>query len=93
MIRTTSKAAIIELNASGTARTKRAQIFQHVGRYPGTTRARIARAIPGMTINCASGRVRELLECGALIEHGCEKDPVTGRSANRLYINPNEVAA
>ena len=93
MIRATSKAAYIELNDTGKASTKRAQIMAYVEAHPGCSRGDIVRSVPGMTVNCCSGRVRELLDSGALIEDGCTHDPITGRSVNRLFVNPERMAA
>lgn len=93
MTRSTSKAAYIELNDTGKASTKRSQIMAFVELYPGCSRGDIVRSIPGMTVNCCSGRVRELLDSGALIEDGCAHDPITGRSVNRLFVNPERLAA
>lgn len=93
MTRATSKAAFLHMQETGKASTKRAQIMAYVELYPGCSRGDIVRSIPGMTVNCCSGRVRELLDSGALIEDGCAHDPVTGRSVNRLYVNPERLAA
>lgn len=93
MARATSKAAYLHLVETGKASTKRNQILEYVSRHPGCTRNAIVRGIPGMTVNCCSGRVRELLDCGALVEQGCAHDPDTGRSVNRLYVNTGEQAA
>ncbi|WP_020209017.1 hypothetical protein [Gilvimarinus chinensis] len=90
MIRSTSKGAYLALVESGKVSTKRAQIVRFVDDHPGCTRNEIVRGIPGMTVNCCCGRVRELLDCGFLIEDGCKKDPVTGQSGNRLYVNRDE---
>lgn len=93
MTRATSKAAFLHMQETGKAATKCRQILAYVEAHPGCSRGDIVRNVPGMTVNCCSGRVRELLDSGALIEHGCAHDPVTGRSVNRLYVNPERMAA
>lgn len=92
-VRATSKAAILELRDGGKLGTKCRQIINYVARNPGCTRKEIADNVPGMTINCVSGRVHELLKSGDLFESGCKHDEITGRSVNLLFVTDYQRAA
>jgi predicted transcriptional regulator len=91
-VKSTSKAAFFANNESGAAQSKRWQILAFVANNPGCSRNDIARNVSGMTINCACGRVNELIASGFLCEDGCKHDPLTNRSVNRLYVNQEAAA-
>lgn len=91
-VKSTSKAAHRENRESGESSRKREQILEYVINHPGCSRSDIARNVRGMTINCACGRVNELLASGAICENGCKHDPITNRSVNRLYVSVEAVA-
>jgi len=79
MVRDTSLAAYIGITADGTAATKRAIVYRQILRQPGT-RNEIAKAT-GLPINTVCGRVRELLDVGAVFEFGQATCSVTGKTA------------
>lgn len=91
-VKSTSKAAYRENRESGESSRKREQVFNYIAANPGCSRNDIARNVRGMTINCACGRVNELIASGALCENGCKHDSITGRSVNRLYVSVEAVA-
>jgi len=91
-VKSTSKAAYRENRESGEVSRKQAQILDYVRNHPGCSRNDIARNVSGMTINCACGRVNELIVSGALCENGCKHDPLTNRSVNCLYVTVEAVA-
>jgi hypothetical protein len=91
-VKSTSKAAHRENRERGEVSRKQAQILDYVRNHPGCSRNDIARGVQGMTINCACGRVNELLTAGSLCESGCKHDAVTGRSVNRLFVSLEAVA-
>jgi len=84
-VRNTSKGAHVANYESGMYSTKRAKIFSFIYENGGCSRSDIERGIDGMRINCVTGRVNELIACGAVFEEGCKHDELTGRSVNRLY--------
>lgn len=91
-VKSTSKAAYRENRESGDSNRKREQVYAYVVNHPGCSRNDIARNVEGMTINCACGRVNELIAAGWLKEDGCKHDSRTGRSVNRLYVNQEAAA-
>lgn len=91
-VKSTSKAAYRENRESGESSRKREQVYAYVVNHPGCSRNDIARNVRGMTINCACGRVNELIVVGTLTENGCKHDSITGRSVNRLYASVEAVA-
>jgi predicted transcriptional regulator len=91
-VKSTSKAVYRENRESGDSNRKREQVYAYVVNHPGCSRNDVARNVDGMTINCACGRVNELLTAGWLKEDGCKHDPLTNRSVNRLYVNLEAVA-
>ena len=84
-VRNTSKAAYLANEQSGMHSTKRTKRFEYIFQNPGCTRSEIMRSIPGMTINCVTPRVNELLALNHIHECGCKHDVLTKRSVNRLY--------
>jgi predicted transcriptional regulator len=91
-VKSTSKAAHRENRESGESSRKREQVLNYVAAHPGCSRNDIARNVSGMTINCACGRVNELIAAGTLTENGCKHDSITGRSVNRLYVSMEAAA-
>lgn len=85
-VRTTSKASHFDNEEKGFNSSKRAKIFSYIMDNPMCSRADLARSIPGMTINCATGRVRELVKANLIEECGCKHDPHTGKSVNCLRV-------
>ena len=53
------------------------------------SRRELAR-LTGLEINCICGRVRELLDAGALIEAAQRKDPDTGQTIRPVALNVGE---
>lgn len=91
-VKSTSKASYRENREIGESSRKREQVLNYVAAHPGCSRNDIARHVSGMTINCACGRVNELIAAGVLAENGCKHDSVSGRSVNCLYVRVEAVA-
>lgn len=86
-VRETSLKSYDAILADGTAATQAGRVLAYVRRNPGASRGDIERGT-GIRINAVCGRVKELLEDGALFETREKIDPETRQPVMMLEAVP-----
>lgn len=90
-VRATSKGAFLALRESKQIPNLERKALEYVREHPGCSRRDISRGCESFEISSVSARVNALLEKGLLVEDGCKKCAVSGRSVNCLYVVENQI--
>lgn len=85
MIKQNSMLAYIGIQQNGKAKSMRGKVYQAIFHNPGMTRAELANNT-SISINSICGRVRELLDCGAITEGESKECSITGNTAATLNV-------